>query len=123
MKFYIGQNSGRHYEALLKTTVIDDENKRLSMHLECYQVTGPDGEKVESETKKSYPRKLQADNTVLVDSNGDYLPEGATEGIGEWDLFSNISANVSVKVDELKLNTLIKNRHRLMPDDLLPENV
>jgi hypothetical protein len=121
MKFYIGQNNGRHYEADLHATVINEREQSLTLHLECYEVMASGGQRIQSEVNKPYQRKLIADNSTLVDGQGNYLPAGQTEGIGEWDFFANISANVPVKVDDLKLSALIRNRAKLMPDGLLPE--
>lgn len=121
MKFYIGKNNNRHYEADLYATVINEREQTLTLHLDCYEVTGVGGAKVLSETNKAYARKLIADNSTLVDAEGNNLPPGETEGVGEWDFFANVSANVPVVVDALKQSVLVKNRARLMPDGLLPE--
>lgn len=122
MKIYIGSNNGRHFEARLTSTCINDEQQNLIINLVCYEVTGQDGEKIVSETSKEYYRSLIADNTTKVDpATGDYVPEGTEGAIGEWDYFNHISNNVPIKVTELKLSVINKNKARLMPDGLAIE--
>lgn len=119
MKIYIGKNNNRHYEARSLSICINDAAKNIIMNFVCYEVTAENGDRIVSETSKEYHRSLIADNSTKVNpATGDYVPEGTEGAIGEWDYFSYISDNVPIKVTELKLNVINKNKHRLMPDGL-----
>ena len=141
MKFYIGQNQGRRYEAELESLNVNYKRKEVALAMNCYEID-EDGNKKVGEAIRDYRRLLIANNTTAVDpTTGDYLealapdengqfpsnialigasvyPAGA---IGEFDYFMYIHDNVDIKVKDLELATIIKNKVRLMPDGLLPE--
>lgn len=141
MEFYIGQNNGRRYEGQLEALSLDFKNKRVVLALSCYEIDA-EGKKIQSEISREYQRMLIADNATGVDPvSGDYVepltpdatgifPEDAVHlcdkfypagAIGEYNFFNHIWQNVPVINEKLALSVLSKNRHRLMPDGLIPE--
>ena len=111
----LGIKDGRNFEADLFLTIINERDKKLELHLNCYRVDA-EGKEVKNEYTHPYYRTLIATNETWVNpATGDYVEEGTEGAMGEWDYFSYISANVAIKVDELKLSVINKNKARLLP--------
>lgn len=122
LKFYIGDFNNRHFEAQVKNLIIDLANKNVILVTECYEVTEQDGPRIVNEFTSSYGRNLIANNSTLVHpTTGAYwneTPEKDKEGIepiGEWDFFWFVANNVQITVVPFILQTLNKNRQRLLP--------
>lgn len=124
LKFYIGSSNGRHFEANIKSLVVDIANKNVVLSTECYEVDSaePGRQKLISEVNASYGRNLIANNSTLVHpETGQYWesieekPEDI-DPVGEWDFFWFIANNVEVKIAPFIIQTLSNNRERLMPN-------
>jgi hypothetical protein len=123
LKFYIGEINERHFEATVQNLVIGITSQIVTLSCQCYEVTGEDGERVYNEITQPYIRMLIANNSTLVHpQTGTYwndlsdAEKGNVEPIGEWDFFWFIANNVDVRLVPFVLQTLAKNRERLLPE-------
>lgn len=137
MKYYIGKNGGRRFEARKKSLLIDYVNQRTALTLICYEID-ENGNRVDGENVKDYRRVIVVDNTYAVDCyTGERLepldePDSyqsieiggrlySNVAIGAWDYFINVIQSTPVIIEYWEQQLIQKNRHMLMPEGLLAE--